>query len=264
MPQHMATSLVAKAVTLSFGGVRALDEAFLELGEGSWTGLIGPNGSGKSTLLNVLSGVNRPQGGEVLLHGESITRSQRRARARLGIARTFQHPQLADTLTIAENVDLGRDLRRRRSSGPVPATADILDLLGILGHGAQLPAVVPYGVRKLAEVARAIASGPSFLLLDEPAAGLSAAERSELIEALGRLRERRPEVAVCLVEHDVALVSAVVDQVVVLDVGRVLTTGATAEVFADPRVRDVYLGRAAGGASSGHTIEDILEVSVSE
>lgn len=256
--------LFAQSVTLAFGGVRALNDVSLELGEGNWTGLIGPNGSGKSTLLNVLSGVYRPQDGDVQLDGQRITASAPRTRARMGIARTFQHPQLAGTLTIAENVDLGRDLRRRRSSGPVPATGDVLDLLGILDHGAQLPSVVPYGVRKLAEVARAIASGPAFLLLDEPAAGLSAAERHELIEALARLRDRRPEVAVCLVEHDVALVSAVVDRVAVLDIGKVLTTGATAEVLADPRVRDVYLGRVAENAPAGHSIDDNVEVSVGE
>jgi branched-chain amino acid transport system ATP-binding protein len=255
--------LAARGVTLAFGGVCALDEVSLELSEGEWTGLIGPNGSGKSTLLNVLSGVYRPQAGQVVLQGRTITRAQPRKRARLGVARTFQHPQLAATLTVAENVDLGRDLRRRRRKGPVP-TPDVLDLLGILQHGASLPETVPYGVRKLAEVARAIASGPAFLLLDEPAAGLSAVERHELIEALRRLRQRRPEVSVCLVEHDVSLVSAVVDRVAVLDVGRVLTVGATEEVFADPRVRDVYLGRGHEGAPGDASAEEVLEVSVGD
>ena len=226
---------------MSFGGIRALDDVHLEFTEGTWWGLIGPNGSGKSTLLNVLSGVYRASCGQVLLGDRDISNVPSRDRARLGVARTFQHPQLAPSLTVAENVDLGQDLRRRRGFAPVP-TVDILAILGLVEHASQLPAAVPYGVRKLAEVARAIAAAPQFLLLDEPAAGLSAEERRELVDALARVRERRPEVSVCLVEHDVSLVSAVVDQVAVLNTGNVLMSGLTRDVFADQRVRDVYLG----------------------
>lgn len=254
----MAAALTARGVSLSFGGVRALDEVSLEFTEGTWHGLIGPNGSGKSTLLNVLSGVYRASRGEVLLGNRDISNVASRNRARLGVARTFQHPQLAPSLTVAENVDLGQDLRRRRGFPPVP-TADILAILGLLDHAAQLPAAVPYGVRKLAEVARAIAAAPQFLLLDEPAAGLSAEERRELVDALARVRERRPEVSVCLVEHDVSLVSAVVDQVAVLNLGKVLMSGPTQEVFADQRVRDVYLGH-----SSRRTTTQTREVGVNE
>lgn len=231
--------LAALEVDMAFGGNNALENVTLELAAGAWHGLIGPNGSGKSTVLNVLSGVYLPTGGRVVHDGSDITRSKPRARARHGIVRSFQHPLLARSLSLADNVRLGLSARRGRNGIEVD---DALEMLGIGDLAGQLPLEAPYGARKLAEIARACVAGPTVLLLDEPAAGLSAEERTELIEALRRIRRQLPDTAVCLVEHDVALVSAVTDTMTVLHSGKVLCSGDPGTVLADPRVAEVYLG----------------------
>lgn len=246
-----APRLAAVEVDMDFGGVRALQDVNLDLHAGGWHGLIGPNGSGKSTVLNVLSGVYLPVGGRVLHDGADITRRKPRFRARHGIVRSFQHPLLAPSLSLADNVRLGLSARRGRPGPDVDAALGILGLSGLAG---QLPLEASYGARKLAEIARACVAAPTVLLLDEPAAGLSAEERVELVEALGRLREELPDTAVCLVEHDVALVRAVVDTMTVLHTGRVLCSGEPGAVLTDPRVAEVYLGR--GASAEGVTPQD--------
>jgi len=244
-------SLAGRGIGVVFGGVSALRDVDVELRRGDWTGLIGPNGSGKSTLLNVLSGVYSPRAGTVTLGGVEITRASPRRRARRGIVRTFQHPQLASTISIGDNVRLGADLARRRGR-PVARVGDLLDSLGIARYEHDLPERAPYGVRKVAEVARALAADPEYLLLDEPAAGLSARERNDLVTTLRAMRSARPSLAVCLVEHDVAFIAAVVDRIVALNVGQVLSKGPAEEVLRDPRVRAAYIGDdpAAGPAES--------------
>ena len=248
--------LVAHEVDMTFGGNKALSEVSLALMPGAWHGLIGPNGSGKSTLLNILSGVYLPTAGSVRLDGQDITRHKPRRRARAGIVRSFQHPLLARSLSLADNVKLGLTARRRRGTRGM-AVGDALALLGIDGYAEALPLEAPYGARKLAEIARACVASPHVLLLDEPAAGLSAEERIELVDALHRLRTELPETSVCLVEHDVALVRAVADQMTVLHTGRVLCSGDPAEVLADERVAEVYLGSTA----ASNTTERLEEVS---
>jgi ABC-type branched-subunit amino acid transport system ATPase component len=245
----MTFVLRTSAVGMSFGGVQALRDIDLSITEGEWVGLIGPNGSGKSTLLNVLSGVYLASSGTVTVNGSDISVRSARRRARSGIVRTFQHPQLAGSLTIRENVELGGDLGvrgKRKAGGRTLArhrVDEALELFGCHLYQNALPDEVPYGVRKMAEVARAAAAEPEILLLDEPAAGLSAGERTELIDALTRFRASRPLLALCLVEHDVSLVRALVGSIVVLHAGQMLTQGAAADVLADERVKAAYLGK---------------------
>ncbi|MFT4262232.1 MAG: ATP-binding cassette domain-containing protein [Nocardioides sp.] len=257
--------LVGRGLTMRFGGVAAVDKVDISLAPGDHLGLIGPNGSGKTTLLNVISGVYLAHEGTLELRGQSIVRRGAGQRARSGIVRTFQHPQLAPSLTLMENVLLGERLgrrRHRRGSGPRARfgqrSRELLDMFGCADFQHELPGAAPYGAGKLAEVARAAAAAPSLLLLDEPAAGLSSEERGELVTALGAFRAAHPETAVCLVEHDVPLVSAVCDRLLVLNAGQPLSEGVPDVVLSDPRVRDAYLGpRHESPASVGRHEEQI-------
>jgi ABC-type branched-subunit amino acid transport system ATPase component len=239
--------LDARGICMAFGGNKALTDVDLLLRRGAWLGLVGPNGSGKTTLINVLSGLYRAQSGEAALAGVPLPRSAR-VRSRMGIARTFQQPQLAESLTIAENIALGTALARRRKVDDgriaelVHLSSQIMDVFDYGRFSGMLPAEVPYGARKAAEVARAVASAPHVLLLDEPAAGLSSEERVELIKALELIGERTPDLAVCMIEHDLRLVAAVCPRIQVLNFGRVIAVGASAEVLRDPEVQTAYLG----------------------
>lgn len=245
----------ANGVSIAFGGVKALDDVHLNLGPGDWTGLIGPNGSGKTTLLNVLSAVYSPDSATISLGGVDLSATGVARRSRAGIVRTFQHPQLAETLTLEENVRLGLDLRRRRGIGlrtrqqAEEVVAVEIERFGCAAYAHQLPEQAPYGARKMAELARAAVAKPVVLLLDEPAAGLSKEERQELIDALASLRAADPDMATCLVEHDVRLVAAVCPRMQALNFGRVIASGTSAEVLADEQVRSAYLGRS--GRSEG-------------
>lgn len=244
----------ATGITMAFGGVHALDEIEIGLPKGTRLGLIGPNGSGKTTLLNVLSGVYRATAGSILIDGREIVAAGPAKRARMGIVRTFQHPQLASSLTIRENVMLGAGLSermsgRRRRPGAWGVDA-ALEMFRCAEFGNRLPDEVPYGIRKMAEVARAAAAGPELLLLDEPAAGLSGDERVELVSALEDFTVAHPSTSMCLVEHDVPLVAQLCPEVLVLNAGRMLNHGVTATVLQDPKVREAYLGTSRNNSST--------------
>lgn len=235
--------LVGTGLTMTFGGVKALRDVDIALEPGDHVGLIGPNGSGKTTLLNVLSGVYRATSGAVRLRDAEVTRFSAGRRARMGIVRTFQHPQLARSLTLRENVLVGQRLGERLSGSTAPSGADeLMEMFGCAAYADELPEAAPYGMSKLAEVARAAAAAGPVMLLDEPAAGLSHEERTELVRALRAHREIHPEQALCLIEHDVPMVSAVCDRLVVLNAGSELAAGPPEEVLEDQRVRDAYLG----------------------
>ncbi|WP_127479902.1 ABC transporter ATP-binding protein [Nocardioides pantholopis] len=237
--------LTGTGLTMRFGGVVALNSVDLVLDAGDHLGLIGPNGSGKTTLLNVLSGVYLATSGSIRMDDVELVRRRAGERSRRGIVRTFQHPQMAESLTLHENVQAGERLGRRRgtkSTTPGRRSSELLELFGCAEYAHLLPREAPYGAVKLAEVARAAAAEPRLLLLDEPAAGLSAEERTELVAALRRYRDARPDLALCLVEHDVSLVSAVCDRLLVLNAGTMIAQGDPGTVLADSRVRDAYLG----------------------
>ena len=232
-------------VSVRFGGLQALDAVSFDVAAGSVTGLIGPNGAGKTTMFNVVTGLQRPDGGRVLLDGADITRARPNARARLGLARTFQRIELFGTLSVRENVqvaaEVAQGLRHRRSS-PAAVADELLERVGLTGV-ADLPSdVLPTGTARLVEVARALATDPRLLLLDEPSSGLSGAESA----ALGRLLTglAADGMAVLLVEHDMDLVMSVCSALHVLDFGQVIAVGSPAQIQQDARVQEAYLGAA--------------------
>jgi branched-chain amino acid transport system ATP-binding protein len=253
-------ALSVEGVTVRFGGLIALDDVSLDVASGEVVGVIGPNGAGKTTLFNVICGFVRPAAGTVSWRGATLNRMRPHDLAGLGIARTLQGVGLFAGLTAVENVMVGaersaragalsallglphsdRDERRLRA-----LALDALGQLGVADVADRLPGTLPFGVQKRVALARALVSQPRLLLLDEPAGGLSAADLEELAQ---RVRELRGDMSVLLVEHHMDLVMSVCDRVVVLDFGRRVAHGTPAEVQADPRVLDAYLGVEAGDA----------------
>ncbi len=238
------TALRTTGVTVRFGGNLALDDVSIDAEAGRVTGLIGPNGAGKTTLFNVVCGLLRPDAGTVELDGRDITRLPTHARARSGLARTFQRLELFGVLTARGNVRVAAELARRRGAHEGRSADEVagvlLERVGLSSVAGVRADKLPTGQARLVELARALATEPKVLLLDEPASGL---DENETAAFGSLLRELAAEgMAVLLVEHDVPLVMAVCDHVHVLDVGSLLATGSAAEVRADPRVHDAYLG----------------------
>ena len=243
-----APVLEVTGVTVRFGGHLALDDVHLSARPGEITGLIGPNGAGKTTLFNVITGLQAPQRGRVRLDGADVTRLAPYRRARQGLARTFQRLELFGLLTVRENVELAASVRRRRGNVRGPRTPDqALELVGLTDLGPVRADELPTGKARLVELARALATGPRVLLLDEPASGQDDGETEAFREVL--LGVAADGIAVVLVEHDVQLVMATCGTVHVLDFGRVLAAGTPAEIQADQGVIDAYLGAAPEVAS---------------
>ena len=230
--------LEVDGVTVRFGGVVAVDGASIEARSGEITGLIGPNGAGKTTLFNVITGVQPAAGGTIRLDGTDITKLATHRRAKMGMSRTFQRLELFWTLTVADNVRVAAELARH--GDPTALTEELLDRVGISHLAAEPSGSLPTGSARLVEVARALASTPRVLLLDEPASGLN---ESETI-ALGTLLRQlvADGLAVVLVEHDMSLVMDICDHVSVLDLGRIIASGPPAEVRTQPAVIEAYLG----------------------
>jgi len=236
-------SLRASSVSRSFAGIEALRDVSLELRHGEVVGLIGPNGAGKSTLVNILSGFDRPTSGRVLLGDRDVTRWPAFRRGRRGLARTFQHSHAFGALTVRENVEvsaLGVGASQREAA---KRTKELLGLLGLAGHADQPASSLPHGDERRLGVARALATDPRFVLMDEPAAGLPEAEIPHFATAVGTVRERGA--GVLLVDHNVALVLEVCERIHVLDQGTTLAEGTPAEIRAHLGVAAAYLGESA-------------------
>jgi len=244
--------LRASGITKRFQGVTALAEVTVEVERGSIHGVVGPNGAGKSTLLNIMSGFVPPTEGTVELEGRDITRLTPQRRVPLGITRTFQNLRLFGGLTVRQNVLLGQHSHARTgfaSLWPVPTAKErelrreadaALAIFGLTELSRRRAETLPYGLQKQLEMARAVAARPSLLLMDEPAAGMTAQERRALVPRIKQLRDEG--VTVVVVEHDMDLISQMCDVVTVLNFGRMLIEGPPDVALASDDVRTAYLG----------------------
>ncbi|MEX1357642.1 MAG: ABC transporter ATP-binding protein [Gaiellaceae bacterium] len=259
--------LETKNLTKAFGGLTAIDGLDFHVGEGEIVSLIGPNGAGKTTFFNVVTGMIEPDAGDILVDGHNVVGLRPNQVLERGVARTFQNVRLFPNMTVLENVLVGQHTRTR--TGPIGAilrtrrfrreeveavekAKDTLAFFGtrLVGYRFDQPAsVLSYANRRRLEIARAMASEPKLLLLDEPTAGMNPQETRELTELVAKLRDERG-FTICLIEHDMRVVGRVSDRVVVLDYGTKIAEGTYHEVANDERVVEAYLGTKAGKAAS--------------
>lgn len=241
----------ARGIGWHVGGAHILDDISLTVGAGELLGIIGPNGAGKSSLVNILSGVRRPSKGSITLDGRDVTRLGATARSRRGLSRSFQTSALFDGLTAAENVRLavqgtmpGRLSLARPASGSAPAERleGLLERVRMPGRASVLARDLSHGDRRKLELAMALASEPSVLLLDEPMAGVSAEDVDGLTAIIGEVRDAG--VAVLMVEHHMHVVLGLADRVAVIHHGRLLACGSASDVTSDAEVQRAYLGEA--------------------
>jgi branched-chain amino acid transport system ATP-binding protein len=263
--------LEATDITVRFGGLTALDAVNLTVPAATAVGLVGPNGAGKSTLFGVCSGLIRPDGGVVRLDGQDLAGRSPQARARAGLARTFQQPQVFIGLTVAQHVALADRVRfsRRRlwsdmwtgaglrgaGSAETERVRSLLQLLGIGSIENELVDHLPLGTVRLVEVARALAAEPRVVMLDEPLSGLDSVEAGRLLDALRGVVSDRG-VALLVVDHDFEMVAQLCSRIHVLDFGRLIAAGSPHEVQHDPAVRAAYLGVPSAPSSAGSVSSD--------
>ena len=248
--------LEVKNLSISFGGLRAVDEFNVKIEKGQLYGLIGPNGAGKTTVFNLLTGVYKPTSGAILLDGKNITGKRTIEINRCGIARTFQNIRLFKNLSVLDNVKAGLHNQMKYSSAEgilrLPRffstekkmnkkAMELLEVFGLENEASTLADNLPYGKQRKLEIARALATNPKLLLLDEPAAGMNPSETQELMDTIRFVRDNF-DMTLLLIEHDMKLVSGICEEVTVLNFGRELAQGKTSDVLNNPEVIKAYLG----------------------
>ena len=248
--------LEVKNLGIQFGGLRAVDEFNLEIEKGALYGLIGPNGAGKTTVFNMLTGVYKPTDGDILLDGKSIIGKSQIDINKMGIARTFQNIRLFRQMSVLDNVKVGlhNQIKYSTVSGILKLPSyfkkekemnekamSLLEVFDLQDEADYLASNLPYGKQRKLEIARALATNPKLLLLDEPAAGMNPNETAELMETIQFVRKEF-DMTVLLIEHDMRLVSGICEDLTVLNFGKVLAQGKTSEVLKNPEVITAYLG----------------------
>lgn len=248
--------LEVQSLSISFGGLQAVDRFNLKIEKGQLYGLIGPNGAGKTTVFNLLTGVYKPNTGKVVLDGVNITGKKTIDINKAGIARTFQNIRLFKKMSVLDNVKVGLHNKYTynllegifRLPGYYKAekamdqeAMELLKVFGLEDSADVLASNLPYGKQRKLEIARALATNPKLLLLDEPAAGMNPQETQELMDTIRLVRDQF-DMTILLIEHDMKLVSGICEELTVLNFGQVLTQGRTADVLNDPQVITAYLG----------------------
>ena len=248
--------LEVTSLGISFGGLRAVDELSMKIEKGGLVGLIGPNGAGKTTVFNMLTGVYRPTDGGIRLDGQNLVGKKPHEICKLGVARTFQNIRLFSNLTVLDNVKTGLHNEityslaeslfhigsyRKKERQMDERAMELLGVFGLEGVADYKAANLPYGKQRKLEIARALATDPKLLLLDEPAAGMNPNETGELMETIELVRKKFG-VTVLLIEHDMKLVSGICEYLYVLNFGRLLAEGTPSEVLQNPEVVTAYLG----------------------